>query len=121
MGTANRGMASRWAILHENRNVSEPSIEDLLDRMEDVDLVLIEGFKLHRHQKLEVFRPSVGKPLLAVNDESIVGVATDAEEANLPNSKNKNMVFIDLNNIKDVADFIIKQTGLKAGGSYGAA
>jgi len=113
--------SSRWAILHENRNVSEPSIEDLLDRMEDVDLVLIEGFKLHRHQKLEVFRPSVGKPLLAVNDESIIGVATDAEEADLPNSKNKNMVFIDLNNIKDVADFIIKQTGLKAGGSNGAA
>ena len=43
--------AKRWAILHENRDDPEPSIDDLLARMENVDLLLIEGFKAHSHEK----------------------------------------------------------------------
>ncbi|MCH7551519.1 MAG: molybdopterin-guanine dinucleotide biosynthesis protein B, partial [Proteobacteria bacterium] len=71
--------SKRWALLHENRDAPEPSIDDLLARMEEVDLVLIEGFKSHKHQKMEIHRPSVGKPLLCPEDPTIVAVASDVE------------------------------------------
>ena len=43
-----------------------------------VDLVIIEGFKRHAHPKLEVYRATVGKPLLHPDDDCIVAIATDA-------------------------------------------
>jgi molybdopterin-guanine dinucleotide biosynthesis protein B len=111
--------ARRWAILHENRDAPEPSIDELLARMEDVDLVLIEGFKSHGHQKMEVFRPDVGKPLLASDDPTIVAVASDAGE--LPQLAGKPCALIDLENVKAIADFIVGHTGLKAEVRDGAA
>ena len=113
--------ASRWAILHENRNTPEPSIEQLLKRMEDVDLVLIEGFKTHSHQKLEVFRPAVGKPLLAGEDQSIIGVASNVQKSDLADLNDKNIIFINLDDIKAVADFIVEKTGLEVWGGNGTA
>ena len=112
--------SSRWAILHENRNTAEPSIEQLLERMEDVDLVLIEGFKSHSHQKLEVFRPAIGKPILAGEDKTIVAVASDVEVSNLVDLVDKNIIFINLDDIKAVADFIVEQTGLESEGPISA-
>lgn len=111
--------ASRWAILHENRDTPEPPIDDLLARMEDVDLVLIEGFKSHSHQKMEIFRPDVGKPLLAVDDASIVAVATDV--ADLPELAGHDQALIGLDDVKAIADFIVGHTGLEAGARDGAA
>jgi molybdopterin-guanine dinucleotide biosynthesis protein B len=113
--------SSRWAILHENRNTIEPSIEQLLDRLEDVDLVLIEGFKSYGHQKLEVFRPSVGKPLIARDDQSIVAIASDVQISDLTDLVDKNMVFINLDDTKAIADFIVEQTGLDAEERNGTA
>ena len=70
--------SARWALMHELRGADEPSLEALLARMSPVDLVLVEGFKRVALPKLEVHRPSVGKPLLAGGDPWIVAVATDA-------------------------------------------
>ena len=36
--------------------------------MTPVDLLLVEGFKRHPHPKLEIYRPSVGKPLFYPDD-----------------------------------------------------
>ena len=101
--------AKRWALLRENRDASEPSIDDLLARMEEVDLVLIEGFKSHGHKKMEIHRPEVGKPLLCRDDPTIVAVASDAELADV------DLPVIDLGDIGAVADFIIGHVGLEAG------
>ena len=68
----------RWALMHELRNEAEPSLADLLGHLSPVDLVLVEGFRRHPHPKLEVHRPSLGKPLLCLEDRHIVAVATDA-------------------------------------------
>ncbi len=107
--------AKRWALLHENRDAPEPSIDDLLARMEDVDLVLIEGFKSHGHLKMEIHRPEVGKPLLCSDDPTIVAVASDADLADV------DLPVIDLEDVKAIADFIIGHTGLEAGVRNGAA
>lgn len=94
--------SKRWALLNENRDQPEPKIEDLLARMDDVDLVLIEGFKSHSHAKLEVFRPSVGKKLIGATDTTIVGVATDEDVGDL------DVPVLDLNDVTRVAQFIVE-------------
>src|SRR5215472_2468511 len=68
----------RWALMHELRGAAEPSLDELLARMSPVDLVLVEGFKSHPHDKLEIHRPALGKPLLCLEDRHVVAVASDA-------------------------------------------
>ena len=70
--------AKRWALMHESRGDPELSIEEAARLMTKADLLLIEGFKHHAHDKLEVHRPSLGKPLLAHDDPRVVAVASDA-------------------------------------------
>jgi molybdopterin-guanine dinucleotide biosynthesis protein B len=67
----------RWALLHEVDG-PEPELPDLLAHLEPVDLVLVEGFKSHPFPKLEVFRPTLGKPSLWNNEPQVVAVASDA-------------------------------------------
>jgi len=38
---------------------------------------LVEGFKRHPHPKIEVYRRSLGKPLLHPEDPSVVAIASD--------------------------------------------
>ncbi len=71
--------ATRWALLHEV-NGPEPSLPDLLARLESVDLVLVEGFKLHPYPKIEVYRPLFRKPPIWPGDPAIAAVATDAPD-----------------------------------------
>lgn len=68
--------ARRFALLHELCGEKEPFLPDLLRRMQDVDLVLIEGSKGEAHPKIEVHRVALGKPLLFLNDTAIVAVAS---------------------------------------------
>ncbi len=105
----------RWALLNENRDNPEPSIEELLARMDDVDVVLIEGFKSHAHAKLEVFRPSVGKEMIAKTDRSIVAVATDEGLGDIA------LPVLDLNDIAAVAQFVVEFCDLQRRVINGAA
>jgi molybdopterin-guanine dinucleotide biosynthesis protein B len=80
----------RWAIVHElgqgPQQEPEPPLADMLAKLGEVDLVIVEGFKRHPHPKLEVYRAAVGKPLLYPDDNCIVAIATDAPlpDAQLP-------------------------------------
>ena len=67
----------RWALMHELRDTAEPPFEELVAKMSPVDLLLVEGWKRHAHPKLEVHRPSLGKPLLYPEDPDIVAIASD--------------------------------------------
>jgi len=76
----------RWAVVHELRDEAEPSLAELLAKLSPVDLVIIEGFKRHSHPKLEVYRATVGKPLIYPQDDCVVAIASDAPlpQAQLP-------------------------------------
>jgi molybdopterin-guanine dinucleotide biosynthesis adapter protein len=93
--------ASRWALMHEHRGDAEPGLAELLGRMSPVDLVLVEGFKRDRHPKLEVHRPSVGKPLLCLDDRMIRGVASDVALENLSVPR------LPLDDIPGIAAFVL--------------
>ncbi len=100
--------ANRWALMHEHRGDPEPSAAELVKQMSPVDLILIEGFKKEEHEKLEIHRPSVGKPLLQPDDPKIVAVASDAPLEGLP------VPALDLNDVSALADFILSHCGLPA-------
>jgi len=76
----------RWALIHELRGEPEPPLVEILAKLSPVDLVIVEGFKRHAHPKLEVYRASVGKPLLYPDDDCIVAITTDGPlpQAQLP-------------------------------------
>ena len=75
----------RWALMHELRGAAEPRLPELLAKLSQVDLVVVEGFKSEPHRKIEVHRLANGKPLLFPDDPAISGIATDTViETTLP-------------------------------------
>lgn len=68
---------TRWALLHEIQG-EEPTLPYLLTKLEPVDLVLVEGFKAHPYPKLEVHRPSLGKPPIWPDAPDVAAVASDS-------------------------------------------
>lgn len=69
--------AHRYALMHELRGDPEPNLAELVGRLAKADLVLVEGFKRDNHPKLEIHRPSNGKPPLWPDDPAIIAVASD--------------------------------------------
>jgi molybdopterin-guanine dinucleotide biosynthesis protein B len=100
--------AHRWALMHELGVAAEPSVEALVAHMSPVDLLLIEGFKAHAHDKLEVHRASLGKPLLAPEDARIVALASDAPVPGLA------LPQLTLEDTAGIAQFILAHCGLLA-------
>jgi len=95
----------RWAIMHELRDATEPTLEELVARMSPVDLLLVEGWKRHPHPKIEVHRPSLGKELLYPADPYVVAIASDeAIAAPIP--------LLPLGDPGAVAAFIVDHLGL---------
>lgn len=70
--------ARRYAVMHELRDEEELSLAQAVARLAPVGLVLVEGYKTHPIPKLEIWRASVGKPILHADDPHIAAVATDA-------------------------------------------
>ena len=100
--------ANRWALMHELKGVAEPPLSELVAHLSPVDLLLVEGFKWEAHPKLEIHRPSVGKPLLQPDDPHIVAVASDTPLDGL------NVPLLDISDIGGIADFIVRQCRLPA-------
>lgn len=75
----------RWALMHELRDATEPSLTDLMARLSPCDIVLIEGFKREPVPRIEVHREAAGVPLLYPHDPHIVAIASDVPlQAPLP-------------------------------------
>jgi molybdopterin-guanine dinucleotide biosynthesis protein B len=69
----------RLALMREFEQPAQLTVHQLLAELYDgVDWVLVEGFKGSNLQKIEVWRPSVGKPARYPDDDFIVAIATDA-------------------------------------------
>ena len=68
---------TRWALMHELRGEAEPSLTELLGKLSECDLVIVEGFKREPIPKIEIWRAEVGKPLLHPDDPAIVLMTSD--------------------------------------------
>ena len=69
--------AMRWALVHELRGQSELALDEAIARISPCDLLLVEGFKAAAVPKLEIWRESLGEPLLFPDDPHIRAIATD--------------------------------------------
>jgi len=81
----------------------EPVLADALSALDinDLDLVIVEGFKSENFAKIELHRPSIGKPLMCTHDKNIIALATDADVTATPTPH-----LLDLNNVHQIAEFI---------------
>ncbi len=95
--------AKRWAIMSELRGRPEPPLRELLRHLSPVDLVLVEGYKREKFPKLEIHRAAVGKPLISVEDDWVVAIASDSPlpQASIP--------VIDLDDIDKIADVLLAE------------
>ena len=92
--------ARRWVLMHDLRDVPEPSFEEQIRHFSPCDLLIVEGFKFAPIPKLEVWRPETGQGMLHPTDPHIVAVASDVKlETTLP--------LLDLNDAAAIAAFIL--------------
>ena len=97
----------RVAIMHELRGEDEPPLEAVLERLQGSDLILVEGFKAHAHDKIEARRREAAQQTPMLGDmPGIVAIATDhpADTGEVP--------IYALDDIAGMADFILRHTGL---------
>jgi molybdopterin-guanine dinucleotide biosynthesis protein B len=100
------GSAKRWALVTERSRTRDgshdPRLEELLSHLDPslADLILVEGFRQEPFAKIEVYRPSLGTPLLAASDSNIIAIASDGKaDSPLPQ--------LNLNDTQVVADFVL--------------
>lgn len=98
--------SQRWVLMHENRHEPEPTLSQLASRLSPADVVLVEGFKREPIDKLEVYRPELGKPLLQRNDPHVVAIASTGPPRDFPVPR------LSLNDPSAIAKFIITYCGL---------
>lgn len=82
-------------------SAQEPSFHQLLGQFDhnQLDLLLVEGFKHIAYAKIELHRKALAKPLLYPDDEHIIAIASDSPQSSpLPQ--------LDINDIEGIADFV---------------
>lgn len=100
------GSIKRWALMVDAENDQEFSLHDHIQRMDqdNLDLILVEGFKLEDIPKIELVRPSLGNDLFFPNDDNVIAVATDealSVQTSLP--------ILDINDPDSIVAFIHEQ------------
>ncbi|MCL4137751.1 UNVERIFIED_CONTAM: hypothetical protein GTU68_033904 [Idotea baltica] len=97
--------SSRLMALMRTRsdNDKNPKLAELIPRLDSssIDIILVEGFKHEAFAKIELHRPSVGKPFIYEEDDNIIAIASD-EKLTL----SREIDALDMNNIHDIADYV---------------
>lgn len=100
----------RWALLAEQADpLVEPSLAAMLRHLDrgSLDGILVEGFRHERYPKIEVYRPSHGRPPQCwPEDPDVIAVASDVPLATgaLP--------WLDLNDSDAAVRFVAGRMGL---------
>ncbi len=98
--------ASRWAIIHESRGETEPSLDEILAKLAPCDLVIVEGYKRDGHDKIEVRNLALDHPKLAGGDPTVVAIAANGPVADAP------VPVFDRDDVSALAGFIVRHMGL---------
>ena len=98
----------RWALMTEDAQEGDPELTHLLRQIDadNVDIVLVEGFKKLALPKIELHRAAHGKPFIYTGDDNILAIAcchdTQLPTEALPESLSR----LDINNIEQIADYV---------------
>jgi molybdopterin-guanine dinucleotide biosynthesis protein MobB len=93
--------ARRRALVREMTTEAEPQLEELVSELDldEVDLVLVEGFRHVAFPKIELHRPSLNRDLISVHDTNVIAIASDEMiDTRLP--------LLDINQPEAIAHFI---------------
>jgi molybdopterin-guanine dinucleotide biosynthesis protein MobB len=95
-------------IKEEPEGEREPRLAEVLEILapEELDLVLVEGFKREPIPKIELHRAAVGKPLLYPQDRNIIAIATDSDSVA---EAAVGLAHLSLDNTQGIADFIVER------------
>jgi molybdopterin-guanine dinucleotide biosynthesis protein MobB len=95
--------SKRQALMTENPEPREPRLDELIGQLDldNIDLVLVEGFKQVPFPKIELHRKVLGKSLLYPDDPNIIAVASDHADdiGSVP--------ALDINDTDAIATFIL--------------
>lgn len=96
---------ARRATITEFSEPKDPTLANQLLQFDQslLDLILVEGFKRERFSKIELHRPSLGKPLLFPHDNTIIAIATDSDL----NGELLGLKVLDINNPEQITAFIV--------------
>jgi len=98
------GSKKRWALLVETEKEEEDKpLEFHIKHLDtdNLDLILVEGFKPEAIPKIELYRPSLKNPLLFPQDSSIIAIATDDKK-----EISTTLPVLDINEPYSIAAFI---------------
>ena len=105
-GASEMLLASRhgWALMVDTEDAGDPDLQALLQRLDQsrLDLILVEGFRHQAFPKIELHRPSLGRPLIFPDDPAVIAVASDVEIGVPPG-----MPRLDLNDVSAIGRFIV--------------
>lgn len=101
--------SARMAMMMDFDEIKEPSLTEMIDYLplHKLDCVLVEGFKHVPFSKIELHRPVMEKEILAASDSNIIALATD--EADKVAHIKPELPRLDLNNISDIAHFVVSE------------
>lgn len=93
----------RTIVFKEKPQHSEPTLLEQLNCLDTsiLDLVLVEGFRHEKFDKIELHRTSLGKSLLHPNDENIIAIASDEKIST-------SLIKLDINDVDSIKTFIIE-------------
>ena len=109
----------RWVLMHELKETVEPTVEEQLSKLSPCDLVIVEGFKEAAIPKIELWRadhPECSQnPFKANQDQYIRAVALPGGKlANNKPSLNRDIPILDLDNLEEMAEYVLSLTGVLA-------
>jgi molybdopterin-guanine dinucleotide biosynthesis protein B len=98
------GSSQRWALMEEHEVKGDRPLEFHVRHLDldNLDVVLVEGFKTAPIPKIEVYRPSLNNPPLYLEDLHIIAIATDEPEV-----VETDLPVFGLDEPRAVADFIV--------------
>lgn len=107
------GSRRRWALMvEEEAAAASDRLRAYLARLNQarLDLILVEGFKPEAIPKIELYRPSLKRPLICKQDDNVIAIATDGEI-----EEATDLPLLDLNDHAAIATYIIRHICRKPG------
>ena len=97
----------RWALINELIGEPEKDFDFLVSSISPTDLILVEGFKEEKFNKIEVIKSANKKIPIYKSDNDILAVVSDFQilDVSLP-------IFL-RDEISKIAEFILKKASLK--------
>lgn len=97
----------RCALITEYEEQAEPDLGKLINKLdlENIDLIMVEGFRHLPFPKIELHRPSTRKKLIFPEDKSVIAVASDE------NLETGHLPLLNLNAPEEIAGFINRWLG----------